>query len=148
LDEKDMNTFASIKVGEKAHFSKTIGETDLYLYCGISGDFNPLHVDQIYASKGLFRGKIVHGLLVASFISNVLGTQLPGPGTIYLSQDLSFINPVYIGDTVTTTVEVLKKISFKKHMILRIFCANQGGEIVLDGKARVLFDPEMQQGAS
>jgi 3-hydroxybutyryl-CoA dehydratase len=96
-----MKKFEDIEIGATASFSKTIGETDLYLYCGISGDFNPLHVDDMYSSKAMFKGRIVHGLLVASFISNVLGTQLPGPGTIYINQSLKFFAPVYVGDTIT-----------------------------------------------
>jgi len=102
-----MNEFEEIKIGAKESFTKTIGEADLTLFCGISGDFNPLYVDEVYASKTLFKGRVVHGMLVASFISNVLGTKMPGLGTIYLSQDMRFLAPVYIGDTITATVEVV-----------------------------------------
>ncbi len=134
-------TFEQIKIGDKADFTKTVTETDLYLFCGISGDFNPLHVNELYASKSLFKGKIVHGMLVAGLISNVLGMKLPGPGTIYISQSLTFIKPVYIGDTITVVVEVIDKIHEKKHVILKTQCFNQNGICVIDGTAKVLYDP-------
>jgi len=134
-------TFEQIKIGDKADFTKTITETDLYLFCGISGDFNPLHVNELYASKSLFKGKIVHGMLVAGLISNVLGMKLPGPGTIYISQTLNFMKPVYIGDTITVIVEVVDKIAEKKHILLQTRCFNQNGTCVIDGIAKVLYDP-------
>lgn len=137
-----MNRFDEIKIGDKASFTKTISETDLYLFCGISGDFNPLHIDKMYASKSLFKGRIVHGMLVVSFISNVLGMKLPGPGTIYISQNLKFIAPVYVGDTITAYVEVLEKIYEKHHIILRTCCLNQRDQLIIDGTAKVLFDPD------
>lgn len=137
-----MRTFDDIRVGDKAYFSKTISEIDLCLFCGISGDFNPLHVDELYSSTGIFKNRIVHGLLVASFISNVLGMQLPGPGTIYISQQLNFMNPVYIGDTVTATVEVLSILTSKHQIMLRTLCVNQNGICAIDGEAKVLFDPD------
>ncbi len=137
-----MSKFQEINIGDTASFTKTLTETDLYLFCGISGDFNPLHVDEMYASKALFKKKVLHGLLVASFISNVLGMKLPGPGTIYLYQNLKFFAPVYLGDTITASVEVLEKINAKRHVILRTFCVNQEGKCVIDGEAKVLFDPD------
>lgn len=137
-----MSRFDQVRVGDKAEFTKTISETDLYLYCGISGDFNPLHVNALYASKSLFKGRIVHGLLVASLISNVVGMKLPGPGAIYITQDLIFKNPTYVGDTITAMVEVLDVIPLKHHIILRTMCKNQRGESVIDGEAKVLYDPD------
>ena len=134
-----MQKFENINIGDKASFTKTLSETDIYLFCGISGDFNPLHVDEMYASKSLFKRRVVHGLLVASFISTVLGMRLPGPGTIYISQNLKFFAPVYIGDTITASVEVLEKINEKQHVVLRTFCTNQEGKCVIDGEAKVLF---------
>jgi 3-hydroxybutyryl-CoA dehydratase len=135
-------SFNEIKIGDKAYFTKTISEEDIYIYCGISGDFNPLHVNELYASKRLFKGRVAHGLLVASFISNVLGMQLPGNGTVYISQNIKFFMPVYIGDTITTTVEVIDKIDLKHHIVLRTFCINQNHEYVIDGEAKVLFNPD------
>jgi 3-hydroxybutyryl-CoA dehydratase len=134
--------FESIEIGETAKFTKTITETDIYLYCGISGDFNPLHVDQLYANKAIFKGRVAHGMLVASLISNVLGMKLPGPGTIYISQDIKFFKPAYINDTLTAIVEVREKIPTKRHIILRTYCLNQNTECIIDGEAKVLFDPE------
>jgi len=140
------NKFDSIHLGDKAQFTKTISETDVNLYCGISGDFNPLHINELYASKTMFKGRVVHGLLVASFISNVLGMQLPGPGTIYISQNLKFFMPVYIGDTITATVEVFEKIPSKFHILVKTSCFNQNGECVIDGTAKVLFNPDVNNG--
>ena len=140
-----MQKFEDINIGDKASFTKTLSETDLYLFCGISGDFNPLHVDEMYASKALFKGRVVHGILIASFISNVLGMKLPGPGTIYISQNLKFFSPVYVGDTITASVEVLEKIHEKRHVVLRTFCVNQEGKYVIDGEAKVLFDPDVDE---
>jgi 3-hydroxybutyryl-CoA dehydratase len=137
-----MRKFDEIKVGDKAEFSKTISETDLYLYCGISGDFNPLHVNALYASKSIFKGRIVHGLLVASLISNVVGMKLPGPGSIYITQDLAFLRPAYVGDTITAIVEVLDLIPSKRRIIIRTSCKNQNDELVIDGQAKVLYDPD------
>jgi 3-hydroxybutyryl-CoA dehydratase len=137
--------FEDIVVGERANFTKTINESDLYLFCGISGDFNPLHVDELYAYKSLFKGRVVHGLLVASLLSNVLGMQLPGNGTIYISQTLNFISPVYIGDTITANVQVLEIIESKHHLLLRTWCVNQDDECVLDGEAKVLFQPGLSR---
>lgn len=90
-------------IGQNASFSKTISETDVYLFAGISGDFNPVHVNKIEAEKTRFGRQIAHGILCSSLISSVLGTRFPGEGTIYLEQTLKFCSPVYIGDTITVT---------------------------------------------
>ena len=90
-------TIDQLKVGQQASFSKTVGESDVYLFAGISGDFNPAHINQTYAEQTAFKTRIAHGMLAAGFISNVLGNQLPGPGTIYISQSLNFLAPVAIG---------------------------------------------------
>ena len=137
-----MSRFDQIKIGDQAEFTKTISETDLYLYCGISGDFNPLHVDELYASRSLFKGRIVHGLLVASLISNVVGMKLPGPGAIYITQDLTFLIPTYVGDTITAGVEVLDINPSKHHLLLRTSCKNQNDESVIEGQAKVLYNPD------
>ena len=96
-----MKTIDTIQLGVSASFTKTVTETDIILYAGISGDFNPAHIDSEHAKDSMFGQRIAHGMLSASFISNVLGTQLPGPGTIYLGQELRFVKPVYVGDTVS-----------------------------------------------
>ena len=87
-----------LSVGQSARFSKTITETDIYLYAGISGDFNPAHVNEQYAAKTFFKTRIAHGMLTASFISTLIGTILPGPGSIYMRQELNFLAPVKIGE--------------------------------------------------
>ncbi|MGD9505169.1 MAG: MaoC family dehydratase [Syntrophobacteraceae bacterium] len=126
-----------LQVGDAAEFSKTVSESDIYLYAGITGDFNPAHVNEAYAKKTYFKTRIAHGMLAAGFISAILGTQLPGPGTIYMKQELSFLAPVRIGDTITARVEVTEIIKEKKQVKLRTTCSNQEGELVLDGEAVV-----------
>jgi 3-hydroxybutyryl-CoA dehydratase len=130
-------TIDEIKVGDAAEFAKTVTESDIYLYAGVTGDLNPAHINEVYAQKTFFKTRIAHGMLAAGFISAVLGTQLPGPGTIYLKQDLSFLAPVRIGDTVTARVEVLEVIAEKKKIRLKTTCTNQEGKPVLDGEAIV-----------
>ncbi len=130
-------TIDELKVGDQASFSKTISESDVYLYAGITGDFNPAHVNEVYAQTTAFKTRIAHGMLTAGFISNLLGTQLPGPGSIYMSQSLKFLAPVTIGDTITATVEVLDIITEKKRVLLKTTCVNQEGTVVLDGEALI-----------
>lgn len=131
-------TIDTINVGDFATFAKTISESDVYMYAGISGDLNPAHVNAMEAEKGMFGERIAHGMLTASFISTVLGMHLPGPGTIYLSQELSFKRPVKFGDTIEAKVEVIEKLEEKNRLVLRTTCTNQHGEIVIDGKAVVM----------
>jgi len=130
-------TVDELKVGDRAELSKTISESDIYLYAGVTGDFNPAHINQVYAEKTFFRSRIAHGLLSAGFISAAIGTVLPGPGTIYIRQELDFVAPVYIGDTITALIEVLKIDIVENHVVLKTRCKNQKGEIVIDGKALV-----------
>lgn len=127
-----------IKLGDKASFQKTISETDVYLYAGISGDLNPAHINESQARDSFFKGRIVHGMLTASLISAVLGMQLPGPGTIYLSQDIKFLAPVRFGDTISAEVEVTEIIEEKNKVILNGTCTNQNGEVVLKGTSVVM----------
>lgn len=130
--------FKDIRVGDQGCLAKTVSEYDIYCFAGISGDFNPVHVNAEFAGRSMFKERIAHGMLSAAFISAVLGTVLPGTNTIYLSQELQFKAPVKIGDTVTATVEVLEKQEEKKKLVLRTYCTNQAGKLVLDGKAVVL----------
>lgn len=129
--------FEAIKTGDRATFSKTISESDIYLYAGITGDLNPAHVDREYAAGSIFGERVAHGMLSAGLISAILGTRLPGEGTVYLSQTLRFTAPVKIGDTVTATVEVLEKIEARRRLRLSTFCKNQRGQKVIDGEAMV-----------
>jgi 3-hydroxybutyryl-CoA dehydratase len=130
-------TIAEIQVGDSAEFAKTVSETDIYLYAGISGDFNPAHINAAYAEQTFFKARIAHGMLAAGFISTVLGTMLPGPGTIYLTQALTFMAPVLIGDTITARAEVTEKDEAKNKITLKTTCTNQKGKVVLDGEAMV-----------
>ena len=130
-------TIDQLKVGQQASFSKTVAESDVYLFAGISGDFNPAHINQAYAEQTAFKTRIAHGMLAAGFISTVLGNQLPGPGTIYMSQSLNFLAPVAIGDTITATAEVVELNKDKKRARLKTVCTNQDGREVLVGEALV-----------
>ncbi len=130
-------TFEDCRSGQTATFTKTMSETDVYLFAGITGDFNPAHVDEQYASGTKFGRRIAHGILVSGLISTVIGTKLPGPGTIYVSQELRFLAPVYFGDTITATVEVIEIIVERKRLRLRTSCTNQSGVTVIDGEAIV-----------
>ena len=130
-----VKTIDQISIGDSAEFSKTVSETDIYQYAGITGDFNPAHVNEQYASGTFFKKRIAHGMLSAGFISSVLGTQLPGPGAIYVKQELNFLAPVYIGDTITAKVEVIEVILDKNRIKLRTQCINQDGTSVIDGSA-------------
>lgn len=126
-----------LTIGQKASFAKTITETDIYLFAGITGDINPAHVNEAYASKTFFKGRIAHGMLSAGLISAVLGMQLPGPGTIYMGQELKFLAPVRPGDTVTAAAEVVELNLDRNTAVLRTTCVNQDGVLVVDGQARV-----------
>lgn len=126
-----------MKVGDTAEFSKTISESDIYLYAGITGDFNPAHINEPYASKTFFKTRIAHGMLMGGFISAILGTQLPGPGAIYIRQELNFLAPVRIGDTITARAEVTEMIAEKNRVRLKTTCMNQDGNLILDGEAIV-----------
>ena len=112
-------------------------DTDIYLFAGVTGDFNPAHIDEAYAKGTFFKTRIAHGMLSAGFISAVIGTRLPGPGTVYMHQTLDFLAPVRVGDTVTATVEVIEKMEDKKRVRLRTTCVNQEGTRILDGGALV-----------
>ena len=131
-------TISEMKLGDSASFTKTVSEHDVYTYAGVSGDFNPAHVNEVEAQKGMFGKRIAHGMLSAGFISTVLGTQLPGPGTIYMGQELRFTKPVFFGDTITATVTVAELIPEKNRAILDTVCTNQNGEVVIKGKATVM----------
>ncbi|MEE4356707.1 MAG: MaoC family dehydratase [Desulfococcaceae bacterium] len=130
-------TIHEIQIGDAEEFAKTISEADVYLYAGISGDLNPAHINEAYAEKTFFKGRIAHGMLTAGFISAILGMKLPGPGTIYMKQELKFLAPVRIGDTVTARAEVTEVNKEKNRIKLRTTCSNQEGTMVLDGEAVV-----------
>lgn len=131
-------TIAEIKLGDKASFQKTITETDVYTYAGVSGDLNPAHVNEVVASESMFKGRVAHGMLVGSLISTVLGMQLPGPGTIYLGQNLKFVAPVKFNDTIKAEVEVIDRNEEKNRLTLKTVCTNQDGKEVIVGEAFVM----------
>lgn len=129
-----------LKIGESGSFSKTISESDIYGYAGITGDFNDLHVNAQSSEHSLYGERIAHGMLSAGFISTVIGTKMPGEGTIYLSQTLNFKAPVRIGDTVTAIATVSEILNQEKGIYkLNTFCENQYGEKVIDGEAVVKY---------
>ena len=130
--------FVDLKIGDKASMSKTVTEYDIYTFAGVTGDFNPVHIDAEYAKTTMFKERIAHGMLSAGFISAVIGTALPGANSIYMGQELSFKAPVKIGDTVTATVEVIELIEAKNRIILRTTVTNQNGVLIIDGKATML----------
>lgn len=131
-------TIQEMKIGDHASVTKTVSETDVYLFAGITGDLNPAHTNEVAASKTMFKTRIAHGMLGAGFISAVLGMYLPGPGTIYMGQELKFTKPVHIGDTVTATATVEEIILEKNRVILDTTVVNQDGEVVIKGKATVM----------
>lgn len=131
-------TMDEIQIGDFAEHTKTISESDVYLYAGLTGDLNPAHINQVEAEKGMFKSRIAHGMLSAGLVSAVLGMQLPGPGTIYMSQTLKFTAPVKFGDTITARAEVIERNVEKNRLWLKTICTNQLGKIVLDGEALVM----------
>jgi len=126
-----------LTIGLSASYGKTISEADIVLFAGVSGDTNPVHLDQTFAEKTPFKTRIAHGMLSAGFISTVIGTKLPGPGAIYMSQTLRFKAPVKIGDTVTATCTVTEIIPEKKRAVLSTIC-KVGDTVVIEGEALIM----------
>ena len=127
-----------IKLGDFAENTRTIAESDVYMFAGITGDLNPAHTNAVEAANGMFKERIAHGMLSAGLISAVLGMQLPGPGTIYMGQTLKFTAPVKFGDTITARAEVIDINLEKNRLKLRTTCMNQNNKMVLDGEALVM----------
>ncbi len=130
--------YENIHIGDTASLSKTITEHDVYSYAGITGDFNPVHVNAEFAKQSMFKQRIAHGMISAGLISAVLGTEMPGVNTIYMNQKLSFLAPVFYGDTLTATVECKEKNDEKHRIIFQTTVVNQNGKIVTNGEARVM----------
>jgi 3-hydroxybutyryl-CoA dehydratase len=128
--------FEDLSVGQAASFAKTITEADILLFAGISGDTNPVHINEEAAAASIFKGRVAHGMLSAALISTVLGTRLPGPGTIYLSQNLKFRAPVRPGQTVTATATISALDPARKRATLATLCT-VGGKPVIEGEAVV-----------
>ena len=129
--------FEDLTVGMKASFAKTITEADIILFAGASGDNNAMHINEEFAKTTPFKGRIAHGMLTASVISAAIAGRLPGPGTVYLSQNLRFKAPVHPGDTVQATVTVKELIVEKKRVLLSTICT-VGDKVVIDGEALVM----------
>lgn len=129
--------FEELSIGQSAVFGKTVTEADIAAFAGVSGDTNPVHLNEEYAKNTMFKGRIAHGMLSAAFISTVFGTKLPGPGCIYVSQSLKFKAPVKIGDTVMARVEVTALNPEKKFATFKTTCS-VGDKVVLDGEANLM----------
>lgn len=137
VDELSGYYFEELEVGMTAAYARTIGPADLVMFAGISGDTNPMHLNEEYAGQTMFAGTIAHGMLCSSFISTVVGTRLPGPGCVYVSQTLKFKAPVRPGDTVTARATVTQLIPEKKRAVLETICT-VGEKVVISGEAQVL----------
>ena len=129
--------YSDLSIGQTAQVSHTITDEDIEAFGKLSGDFNPLHFDEEWAEATLFKGRIAHGLLTATFISTVIGMKLPGTGTIYLSQNITFLRPVRIGDTITAKVEIVGLDDETERVTLKSTCTNQHDKVVLDGESVV-----------
>jgi len=130
-------TIEELRPGMSAEFSKAVSERDIQLFGEVSGDTNPVHFDEAFASTTPFKGRIAHGVLTASYISTVLGMQMPGPGTIFLGLNIRFKAPVRIGDTVTATCTVREVVAEKRRLIFDCAC-KVGDTVVVEGEATVM----------
>lgn len=134
--------FEELSVGMWAERARTVSGEDVLRYAEITGDFNPVHVDETAAARSRFGGRIAHGMLTAGYVSAVFAMDLPGPGAIYVAQTLKFTRPVRLGDTVIARVEVLELTEAKRRVRLATTCRNQHGEPVLEGEATILMPEE------
>ena len=132
--------FEELSLGQTASIRKTISESDILAYAGLTGDFNPVHVDAEYAARTRFGTRIAHGMLTAGLVSHVLGMRLPGTGAIYLGQSLRFTAPVRAGDTIEARAEVVELVPAKRRVRLKTVCENQLGEQVLEGEALMMIE--------
>lgn len=130
-----------IKIGMSESYSQTISEADVKAYAGISGDRNPVHMDDEYAEKSRYKKRIAHGMISSSFFSALFGTKLPGPGCVYVNQSLNFKRPVYIGDTVTAIITVTKIDEIKSRVYFDTVCKVKN-KVVIDGQAELYIPKE------
>jgi 3-hydroxybutyryl-CoA dehydratase len=131
-------TISELRLGDRAETVNHVTEETGVKFADVSNDHNPVHLDEAYAAATPFKGRIAHGMLLAAYISAVLGNDLPGPGSIYVNQTLFFKAPVRYGDTITTTVEVVELIPERNRSKFRTTCTNQNGQVVLEGEATIL----------
>ena len=125
--------FSELKVGDKGEFTKKITEEDVNNFIDICKDINPIHVDEEFTKNTPLRTRIVHGILVSSLISTVVGTKVPGPGSVWLDQNMKFLKPVRINDTITAISEIMVKVEDRQHVIVRTTCKDQNDEVVIEG---------------
>jgi 3-hydroxybutyryl-CoA dehydratase len=130
--------FEDLELGMEATFQKLVTEADINGFAEITGDKNPVHLDHDYAAKSMFKQRIAHGMLTASYISAVFGMEMPGPGVIYVSQTLNFRAPVMIGETVTAKVRVVELFPAKRRARFECTCTSDAGKVVLEGEAMLL----------
>ena len=135
-------TFDEIAIGDSATMQRTLTLDDIALFAVVSGDLNPQHLDSEFAAATRFQGVVAHGMWGGALISAVLGTQLPGPGTIYLGQSLRFLAPVRPGDTLLVRVTVVTRDPIRNKLTLACSCTNQHGVVAIDGEATVLAPTE------
>ena len=135
-------TIAQMKIGDSASLTRTITDEDVRAFAALTGDFNPVHVDDEAAKRSRFGKRVVHGMLVGSLFSTIFGTQLPGEGAVYLKQELKFIKPVYIGDTVTARVTLMERIEEKNRVVFETVAINAEGVLVVTGQATLLAPEE------
>jgi 3-hydroxybutyryl-CoA dehydratase len=133
--------FEDIQVGDKATFSKTMTESDIFAFSAITGDFNPIHVNVEFAKESIFKQRVVHGMLTAGLVDQTL-THIGGAGNIHLSQFVKFMAPVHIGDTVTVISEVASKDAGKNRVTVKTAVTNQAGKTVLEGEALIMIPRE------
>jgi len=139
MDELHGYYMEDLSVGMSDIFAKTVSEADIVLFAGVSGDTNPVHINQLFAEATPFKGRIAHGMLSASFISTVLGTRLPGPGAVYISQNLRFRAPVKAGDTVVARATVKEIHAERRRVVLTTVCT-VGDTVVIEGEAVAMVD--------
>lgn len=143
MSQSSNTPYEALEVGQTASYSKTVEERDIQLFAAMSGDRNPVHLDADYAASTMFKERIAHGMFSGALISAAVACELPGPGTIYLGQQMRFTAPVKLGDTLTVRLEILEKLpKFRVRIATRVF--NQNDELVVDGEAEILA-PRKQQ---
>jgi phosphate acetyltransferase len=142
IEHIENRTYDEIAVGDSARLVRTLRPEDIQMFAIMSGDFNPTHVDPEYARSSAFREVVAHGMWGGALISNVLGTQFPGPGTVYVGQTLNFARQVRIGDTITVDITCRRKFDHNHHIVFDCLCTNQDGQTVIEGSAEVLAPTE------
>jgi len=138
MDTATHDRLSEFSVGQSDSYARTVTNADIVLFAGVSGDDNPVHLNDEFASATMFKGRIAHGMLGASYIPTVIGTRLPGPGSIYMGQSLKFLAPVRIGDTVTATVTITAIDEAKRRLTLETVCTVKGKNVI-EGEARVML---------